>query len=58
MTPERLRVEAADLTRPPSRLALWVRGHPGIVDVVVAVAAGLPHLLPLSLRAEDTAWWG
>lgn len=58
MTPERLRVEAADLTRPPSRLALWVRGHPGTVDVVVVVAAGLPHLLALSLRAEGSAWWG
>lgn len=58
MTTERLRVEAADLTRPPSRLALWARGHPGTVDVVVVVAAGLPHLLVLGSRAEGTTWWG
>jgi signal transduction histidine kinase len=58
MTTESLRVEAADLTGPPSRVAVWMRGHPVAVDVVVALAAGLPHLLMLSLRAQSTAWWG
>ncbi|MFD2026585.1 sensor histidine kinase [Promicromonospora aerolata] len=57
MTTESLRVEAADLTRPPSPLAVRLRRHPGAVDVAVTAAAGLPHLLALSLRA-DTAWWG
>ncbi|MEU4363021.1 histidine kinase [Promicromonospora sp. NPDC023987] len=58
MTTESLRVEATDLTRPPSPLAVWLRGHPGAVDTAVMVAAGLPHLLALGFRAEDTAWWG
>jgi signal transduction histidine kinase len=58
MTTEILRVEAADLTRPPSRLAVWLRAHPGAVDTAVMVAAGLPHLLTLGFRAESTAWWG
>ncbi|MEU4383665.1 histidine kinase [Promicromonospora sp. NPDC023805] len=58
MTTEGLRVEAADLTRPPSRLALWIREHPRTVDVVVVVAAGLPHLLALSFRTQGTTWWG
>jgi signal transduction histidine kinase len=58
MTTESLRVEAADLTRPPSRLAVWMRGHPVAVDVVAVVVAGLPHLLRLVFRAEGTEWWG
>lgn len=56
MTTESLRVEAADLTRQPSRLAVWMRGHPVTVDVVLVLAAGLPHLLVLSLRAQGTTW--
>jgi signal transduction histidine kinase len=58
MTTESLRVETADLTRPPSRLAVWMRGHPLAVDVVVVLVAGLPHLLLLGLRAQGATWWG
>jgi signal transduction histidine kinase len=58
MTTESLRVEAADLGRPPSRAATWLRRHPVVVDVVVVVTAGVPHLLVLLLGAGAAAWWG
>jgi signal transduction histidine kinase len=58
MTTESLRVEAADLARPPSRVAVWMRGHPGAVDLVVVLAACGPHLLALLFGAGATAWWG
>lgn len=58
MTTESLRVEAADLGRPPSRAATWLRRHPVVVDVVVVFAAGVPHLLVLLLGAGAAAWWG
>lgn len=57
MTTGNLRVEAADLAR-PSRAIGWLRTHPAAVDAVVAVGAGLPHLLALGFRGPDTAWWG
>jgi signal transduction histidine kinase len=58
MTTESLRVEAADLARPPTRLTGWLRAHPVAVDVGVVLAACLPHLIALVSRAEGTAWWG
>ncbi|WP_165362787.1 sensor histidine kinase [Promicromonospora panici] len=58
MTTESLQVDAADLGRPPSRAATWLRRHPVVVDVVVVLAAGVPHLLVLLLGAGATAWWG
>ena len=58
MTTESLWVDAADLARPPSRLAVWLREHPVAVDVVVVLVAGLPHLLTLGLRAQSATWWG
>lgn len=57
MTTESLRVDAADLGRPPSRAATWLRGHPVVVDVVVVVAASVPHLLVLLLWSGAAAWW-
>lgn len=58
MTTGSLRVDAADLRRPPSRAATWLRRHPAVVDVIVVVAAGVPHLLVLLLWSGAVAWWG
>lgn len=58
MTTESLRVEAADLTRPPTRATVWLRGHPVTVDAVVALVACAPHMFALLYGAGATAWWG
>ncbi|MDR6867905.1 signal transduction histidine kinase [Microbacterium resistens] len=48
----------ADLRRPPSRPAEWLRRHPVAVDIAVVLVACVPQLIALILRAEDLGWWG
>lgn len=57
-TSDNLRVEAADLRRPPSRATAWMHRYPVSVDVVVMIAACAPYLIALAAQAESTAWWG
>ncbi|MGO1506411.1 MAG: sensor histidine kinase [Microbacteriaceae bacterium] len=55
---ESLRVRLADLQRPPWPPLAWLRRHPVVVDVVVVLAACVPHLIAMIFRAGDVGWWG
>ena len=55
---ESLRVRLTDLQRPPLRPVAWLRKYPAVVDVVVVLAACVPHLIAMIYRGGDVGWWG
>jgi signal transduction histidine kinase len=54
---ETLRMQAGDLSRPPSRALSWILRRPMIVDALVVGAAVIPLLLATIFRGEGASRW-